>query len=485
MLVRAVGDLDVTRAVHHAGRAALVDEEAHVGPVWLAEEGRSVTGDDLGRIGEADRQRVIRRHPPGPELAAHDLDGRRMLAQERNGRVGVVDRPPQIAPGVGRRLSEPDAVAPLGDDPVQDGRGPLAARHDADDRRVRQPERRHERVGLGGVARRLVGLERTEHGEQVVERRDALAALAGVGRPARDGEAERDRAGVGDHDVEVRRLRDDREIARRAGPDRGQRALAAVLLAGHERDEELAAEPGRGPGRDERPDRPEDRRDAALHVAGAASVQPPVADLAAPRIGGPGGGVAGRHDVDVAGQDDPPAAGAAHPADDDRQHGALGLLAGPGRIGPDRGEVRERRLDRHPGRPEPLGQVGRDGLLAAGDARDPDDRPELVAEGVRVDGAGRRGRSRLHAVDTQLQFGLGDNLVNMHVGSAGDMRNLFRNAASDQIICVRVPADNLEIDRRGEPEIHNLASDIGGLKRRTTCQDNRAPAACVIGLHSC
>ena len=127
-----------------------------------------------------------------------------------------------------------------------------------------------------------------EEHEQLVERRDALAPLRGVRRAARDGQPERDRAGVGDDDVEVRRLRDDREVAGRAGPDRGERALPAVLLGRDERDEQLAGEPIEVARRAERPDRGQDRRHAALHVAGAAAVQRAVADLAAPRIGGPG-----------------------------------------------------------------------------------------------------------------------------------------------------------------------------------------------------
>ena len=69
----------------------------------------------------------------------------------------------------------------------------------------------------------------------------------------------------------------------------------------------------RSPRAAERPDRRQDRGDAALHVAGAAAVQRAVADLAAPRIGRPRRRVAGRHDVEVARQDDPPPAGPAEP----------------------------------------------------------------------------------------------------------------------------------------------------------------------------
>ena len=152
-------------------------------------------------------------------------------------------------------LSEPDAVAAVGGDPVEHGRRPLPSPDDADDRRVRQAERGHQRIRLGLVAARLVGLERPAEHEQLVEGRDALAPLRCVGRPARDGQPERDRAGMGDDDIEVGRLRDDREVAGRAGPDRRQRSLPAVLLGRHERHEQLPVEPGEVPARAERPDR--------------------------------------------------------------------------------------------------------------------------------------------------------------------------------------------------------------------------------------
>ena len=125
-----------------------------------------------------------------------------------------------------------------------------------------------------------------------------------------------------------------------AGPDRGERALPAVLLGRDERDDELAVEAVEVAGGAERPDGGEDRRDAALHVAGAAAVQRAVADLAAPRIGRPGRRIAGRHDVEVARQDDPPAARPAGPADDDRQRRPRHLLARPVGVGADRGRVR-------------------------------------------------------------------------------------------------------------------------------------------------
>ena len=171
-----------------------------------------------------------------------------MLAQERIRGVGGVDAGPQVGLRVAPRLAELDPVAALGDDPVEDRRRPLPALDLADDRRVRQAEDGHQRVGLGGVAGGLVGLERADQRVQVVERGHALAADAGVGGAARDGEPERDRAGVGDHDVEARRLGDDRHVAGDAGADRREHALAAVLLRRHGDCDDLALERVRGAG---------------------------------------------------------------------------------------------------------------------------------------------------------------------------------------------------------------------------------------------
>ncbi len=188
-------------------------------------------------------KRVIRRDPRRAEAAAGDLDRRRVLAQELVGGARLGDRPPQVGLGVARALAEPHAVPPVGDDPIEHRRGPLPARHDPDDRRVREAERRHQRVGLGGIAPGLVGLECPRQHEQLVEGRHALPPLRRVGRPSGNGQPEGDRAGVGHHDVEVRGLGDDREVARDPGPDRGERALSAVLLGGDEGHDELAVEP--------------------------------------------------------------------------------------------------------------------------------------------------------------------------------------------------------------------------------------------------
>ena len=128
-----------------------------------------------------------------------------------------------------------------------------------------------------------------------------------VGRPARDGQPERDRAGVGDHDVEVRRLGDDREVAGGAGPDRGERALPAVLLGRDERDEQLAGEPSPAPAATSARTAP---RIAATPPFMSQAPRPysrPSRMSAAPRIGRPGRRIAGWDHVEVARQDRPAA----------------------------------------------------------------------------------------------------------------------------------------------------------------------------------
>ena len=64
----------------------------------------------------------------------------------------------------------------------------------------------------------------------------------GVGRATGHGQAERDRPGVGHDDVEVGRLRDDREVAGDASADGGERALSAVFLGRDQGDDQLTGE---------------------------------------------------------------------------------------------------------------------------------------------------------------------------------------------------------------------------------------------------
>ena len=88
----------------------------------------------------------------------------------------------------------------------------------------------------------------------------------------------------------------------------------------------------RSPAETSAPDRRQDRRDAALHVAGAAPVDRAVADLAAPRVGRPGRRIAGRDHVEVARQDDPAPTGPARPARS-RPAARSGGISSPGQAG--------------------------------------------------------------------------------------------------------------------------------------------------------
>ena len=99
-----------------------------------------------------------------------------MLAQERVRRGSVGDARSEANFGFPPRFPERDAVATVGDDPVHDRGCPLAAPDDADDRRIRQAQGSHQRIGLRRVSGDLVDLEGADDVIQVRERRDALAA---------------------------------------------------------------------------------------------------------------------------------------------------------------------------------------------------------------------------------------------------------------------------------------------------------------------
>ncbi len=326
------------------------------------------------------------------EPAAGDLDRGGMVAQEVVVRACRGDDRTQLGLGLGGRLAEAHAIASVGGDPVEHGRCPLPALDDADDRRVRQPHHRHQRIGLGVVPTRLVGLERPAEHEQLVECRDTFPPLRGVSCPPGDGQPEGDRAGVRDDDVEVRGLGDDRHVTGNAGADRGQRPLPAVLFGRHEGDDQLTSQPIQVTGRPERPDRGQDRRHAALHVACAAAIQRSVPDLRAPRIGRPGRRVAGRDDIEVPRQHEPPPARPAGATDHDRERGPRHLLAGPVRVRADRLERRRQDLDGQPELTQHVRGPGHHGLLRTGDARDPDERRQIRDEPVTVD-SGRPGIS--------------------------------------------------------------------------------------------
>ena len=255
----------------------------------------------------------------------------------------------------------------------------MPTRHldDADDRRVRQTERRHQRVGLGRVAARLVGLERPDEHEQLVERRHALAALRRVRGPARDGQPERDRAGVGDHDVEVGGLGDDRQVAgdpariAASVPARRPPRTARGRRAARHRAVEVA-------GRAERPrPRPGSAATPPFMSQAPRPYRRAVADLAAHgstvQVAGSPGGTTSRWPTGRSAAARRPPARRSRPAGVARH-----LLAGPVGVGADRRRVRVRRPRpaARAARSASAAQVG-DGLLGPGDARDPDQRAQV------------------------------------------------------------------------------------------------------------
>jgi hypothetical protein len=177
---------------------------------------------------------------------------------------------------------------------------------------------------------------------------------------------------MGDHDVEAGRLRDDRRVADDPGANRREHPLAAVLL-GRDRDgEHLPVEPVRDTRGGHRPQRGEDRDDAALHVAGAAAVEPAVPNVGCPRIRGPRGEVAGRHDIDVADEQDPPPPG--RPTA--RRRPAATTAASRRRavrVGGERDRIRLDALRREADLAEQRLDLGLDRLLGTGDRGDPDE----------------------------------------------------------------------------------------------------------------
>ena len=212
-------------------------------------------------------------------------------------------------------------------------------------------------------------------------RTEACAARPGHGEP------ERDRAGMGDDDLEARRLGDDRHVAGHARADRGEHALATVLLRGHAGDENLAVEPLRearvarapGPRRGSTRRRPSCRRRRGR----TADRRPAPTDhgSSVPRRG-----VARPARRPRAHEHDPPAAGPAQPAEHDRQPVARHLLAGPVRVarGPRPGPARGA-PPRHPTSASSVGHQVLDRALVAGDARDPNEPRQRVDRPARVD----------------------------------------------------------------------------------------------------
>ena len=198
---------------------------------------------------------------------------------------------------------------------------------------------------------------------------------------------------MGDDDVEVRRLRDDAQVAGRPGADRRQRPLPAVLLGRHERHQELALEPVQGarsrPARARRPGWRRRRPSCRMRPRPWSWPSRTSPDQGSPVqvAGSPAGTTSTCPDstsrLPPGRPTRPMTTGSDVRAD---------LLARPVRVPADRGGVGVEDLHRQAERLEPVGEPGLDRVLVARDAPDPDQRGQLLRERHDVDGGGGRTR---------------------------------------------------------------------------------------------
>jgi hypothetical protein len=221
--------------------------------------------------------------------------------------------------------------------------------------------------------------DRPEH----VDRADALGAPGGVRGATLDAQAEGESPRVRRHHVELRRLGDHACVRTPPALERGERAETAVLLPLHRRQHDVP--PQADPGHAQRPDRPQRRDQAGLHVATAPAMETAVADVGGVGRGGPHVRIAYRHDVDVPVQHQGrPVAGTGQPADDAPRLAPVDLHAGEVGMGGHRREVDRPVVDVQPGIGETPGDVGLGVVLGIGTAhaRDPHERRQLVQEPV-------------------------------------------------------------------------------------------------------
>ena len=204
---------------------------------------------------------------------------------------------------------------------ARDDRGEDAGADDADvdEHRARHVERRL-RVAVEGV------LDLAQGRERVADELDGGAAallLRGVRRRADEAHVEPQQPDLRRAQMAAGRLDEHARVGVGVARQRaGKGAVAAQLLL----DDAVQREPGCRPQPEaaERPHRAHHRREAALHVAGAAAVEParPVASSASKGAAAPEIGGVGRHDVHVSAQEQrapgrPGGVGRRLPASDD------------------------------------------------------------------------------------------------------------------------------------------------------------------------
>ena len=157
----------------------------------------------------------------------------------------------------------------------------------------------HVRRADGDAA--TLGFELPQRGEErqeLLDRVDALLTHTHVRREARDDEAEHQRVGLRRDHSQLGGLDDNGAVGRVAAEDGRQCARAAVFLPHDTGDREAAAQAHAGVVDGLR--REQRAHEAALHVDGAAAVDPAVPDGRVPGRRRPRGFIADRYHVDVA-----------------------------------------------------------------------------------------------------------------------------------------------------------------------------------------
>ena len=301
MLVGGVGAGDVARPVVDRRDPGLDDERRGVAPVLHpAEPRRRPRSRSAPPAASARSARPPRSPPAGRRRAARrPRAGARAATGRRPRRARSSPRTPLDAHSIGRPGRAGTRCGPRsGSAP---GRRPSTRRPGSPVTTTWAGERCgcRGRSAHSSLSRRM----RLEQQHGLVDRADRAALVrvpwreAGVAAAALDVDRAEQRAAARDPDGQRARLGHDRRVRReRAGAD--EAAGAGRLLLAHRVDQQVAAQADAELG--ERLRGEDHRGDAALHVAGAAAVDQPVAALAAERVGRPGVARVGGDDVDVA-----------------------------------------------------------------------------------------------------------------------------------------------------------------------------------------
>ena len=246
--MRAVGQRGVAGAVLHGRDAAEPGQQPQVAAV-----GRAV---DVGRGRAPAGGRA--RGPGAPVRSGRCRAGRRPEANwpphhssstgcsRSHGSAALTSA---TASSNARRASATDSSsatpeASLGHQQVGDRRRPVAGVHRADRQRVGQRPAGHHRID-GLVAPSLEVGQGLPHRPEPLDGADPVGAAGGVGGPAVHAQPERQRTGVGRDHVQLGRLGDHAGVGRPAPPEEAERAHAAVLLALHRGQHDVARAAGR------------------------------------------------------------------------------------------------------------------------------------------------------------------------------------------------------------------------------------------------